>query len=169
MKLRKDAAFRNETVAASLPGTVAEIAKRSGYSRNTVLLALAQLLADGKAYADRWTHTRNAAALHYVAGAPPKGYTVPTRPEPLTQAQRDAAWRATPQGQATVNAASLRAHWRKHEAALARMKRYRDANRERINEKARAKAAKDKRAAELREAAHNNILLQLTLPKSVDE
>lgn len=159
---RKNKLFLIETVAQALPGTVSEIATRSGFSRDAVRGALALLGDAGRAYALRWVLVRNVWALSYARGKPPAGYAPPVKPPPLTPQERTARWLATPAGRAKAAALSLAAYHRKQAAELARMKDYRDRKREELNRKKREKAAKQREAKAKREAAMQNTFLQLS-------
>lgn len=94
--MRKDRAFRNETVwltlnrmAQDVAPTLAELARASGYSEQSVLRSLDDLIEDGKAWHYDWRKVHGRYLRSYKPGEMPKGFKLQiTPPKGRSDAQR---------------------------------------------------------------------------------
>lgn len=99
--MRKDRAFRNETVwltlnrmAKDVAPILAELARESGYSEPSCLRALDDLIEDGKAWHYDWRKVHGRYLRSYKPGEMPKGFKLQiTPPRGRTPAQAKLDWK----------------------------------------------------------------------------
>lgn len=168
MNQRPDYVYQTSVILSCLPGTTADIAKRSGYCVTTVRRTMRDHVAAGTVHQSGWLHVWHSHAPLYAAGPPPEGFTLPPKPPARRQSERSAEWRAKPRGRQLSIATSRRAYERNREKVNARASAWAKANREKINKQRRDNRAA-KRAAEAlkREAFDKTVVQQLTAPKWV--
>lgn len=155
--------FRNDTVLASLPGSVSAIAAKSGFHPETVRRSLVDLLAERRAYQDGWLpRAGNRGAPTYAPGVPPDDFQLAPRPVGVSAEARRQKYRTSPKGRAKVRELSRAAAARKADVRRDKKRAYWEANRDRLNKSRRDKAAASRAKMAKHEAAIAASFLQLT-------
>lgn len=155
--------FSRAVILDSLPGTSAEIAKRSGFTDDTVRRAVADLIAQGKAYQSGWHKAGNYVPV-YAKGPIPAGFELAPKPAGESPSVRDARYRAKPKGKAKAAALARKSYARRIDAERERNRAAWQANRDRINASRRAKREAERKAEAARVNAFG-LLLQTQLIK----